>query len=521
MRFLIFIIFSLITHSSFAQKDQLPNTFNIAEIDAEFKGAGAIRHYKDRDKRHYFIGLFDWNVNKKTIVVQTDSSFNVIKRTTREKLLLGDTQNDYDFVEELNESIGFYSGGTKFFINKSTLIIFETPFFTFPDKENIACWIGNGTDKYLVTYYSKKNKDSLFVYSIDTNAQVHRKAIDCTPLKIENFKDHFNGVTSLGSAASLQKRVSPFINLFYNWGAYYRNSSELDVASSKEKAYLDDNTIIFLSDIKKKKPHVDIVKIDLNSSKATFQTAYIDTDIDKSNVKEKNPLASGRFANTPPTYTEPDFNITSNIFDNKLFIGQANKNQFILEIKDFENLKTLKKYTFKLKDSISFKNSPLAQIEKTNKTGFFFKRKVTDSLTILTDNELLLEKMSNESFGIKIVEFEDSYELMIGAVEDVWETSGSPMMMGANGMMMGGGTTSTPVGYITYCFKSVLDSKTLEHKPDVKVKIENEYQRFVNRAKMYKDLDMTVAFGDESYSYFAYYDKKKKKFVITGDRLSK
>jgi hypothetical protein len=486
----------------------MPTNFDVAEIAADFKRVDAIRHYQDREKRHYFIGLFQSNVYAKTRIVQTDSVFKVLKNEFKETQVLGSVSSDFDFIDELDDRIVFHlysrlsnnhsqEGMKVYVLYKKSLAWVETSYFNTPSKEAFSCTFTDGGDtKILVTASTKK--DSLFFYAIDSDLQIVRTAIDCTPLKLQDFKSRFHIVTSMGMVSTTPK--STLFNLFgfKNWNSYYREQSDLDNASAKNKVFMAKNQCFFLSDLNKERPFSELVTIDLVSKTATKQTIYPD-------------VAS--------LYKVNEYNITSNIFNGKIFIGYADRTYFQLDIKDFASLKTLKSYHFSNNDTIGFKNAPLSKLERKDKG--WFKKNVKDSLNLLKDNKLFFEKLTTESFGIKIVEADKDMELMIGAVETIWKTSYNAMSMSASGMMMGGGSTELPIGYNTYAFKSLINAETLDHNPNKQVLIVTDFQKFTNKAKGYSDVQSTVSFMGTDKLFFCYYNKSRKKLIVTADMIAK
>ncbi|WP_163400158.1 hypothetical protein [Flavobacterium fluviatile] len=115
------------------------------------------------------------------------------------------------------------------------------------------------------------------------------------------------------------------------------NFNSLDKTVNKTKMYVSNDHIFLTFDYSLKKTHV----LDLN---------LITTDVTEKNFNQPVSKASSKTSN-------------SFFYENKLFQININKEELLLDIKDFDSGKTLKSVAVSKKDSIDFKNSPfLVQI---------------------------------------------------------------------------------------------------------------------------------------------------------------
>lgn len=204
--------------------------------------------------------------------------------------------------------------------------------------------------EYIITTFQKNNmfymlcketnQQHLLLYEFN-NGKAEVKMFDLSAILFQNDKGQNLAFKTLIRYYPIEK-MDP------------ENFNSLDKTVNKSKMYVSNDHIFLTFDYSLKKTHV----LNLN---------LITTDVTEKNFNQ-------------PVSKAPSKTSNSFFYENKLFQIKINKEELLLDIKDFDSGKTLKSFEVSKNDTIPFKNSPfLVQIndkkpQEIKTTAKFLKR---------------------------------------------------------------------------------------------------------------------------------------------------
>lgn len=182
--------------------------------------------------------------------------------------------------------------------------------------------------EYIITTFQKNNmfymlcketnQQHLLLYEFN-NGKAEVKMFDLSAILFQNDKGQNLAFKTLIRYYPIEK-MDP------------ENFNSLDKTVNKTKMYVSNDHIFLTFDYSLKKTHV----LDLN---------LITTDVTEKNFSQPVSKVSSKTSN-------------SFFYENKLFQIKINKEELLLDIKDFDSGKTLKSFEVSKNDTIPFKNSP-------------------------------------------------------------------------------------------------------------------------------------------------------------------
>ncbi|SHL74739.1 hypothetical protein [Flavobacterium chilense] len=247
---------------------------------------------------------------------------------------------------------------TKYYLENKTS---KTLNFTFPENiESVITTFQNNNTFYILG--KEKSNQHLLLYEFK-NGKCEIKMFDFSTFLFQNERGLKFSLSSLLRYFPIQKIESDDFN-------------PLSKTSSINKMYVLDNRIILTFDYNLKK------------------TQVFDLDMETSEVTEKN---FDQPVSKTPTRTSNSF-----YNENKLFQIKASKDEFLLNIKDFDSGKTIKNIALSKNDTIRFKNSPLYLQINDNKPQ---ELKTTGKF---------LKQLSNLSAGISVLKSKNTNLITFG-----------------------------------------------------------------------------------------------------------
>jgi len=192
----------------------------------------------------------------------------------------------------------------------------------------------------------------------------------------------------------------------------------IEKTSKVSKFYKQDNTIIISLDINNY--ITQLIRLQLEKE------AYEIVNINKPPLVNPGNISATKFIHS-----------NSFLFENKLHQIVNTKEQMVFAITDINSKEKLKQISLQQKDSITFKNTPIIQLN-----GMY------DSYREMEKSKKFLRKIASGNVGISVNKNKkDTLTITIGAIKKI---SGSGPMMGA-GM---GGVAGMPAGFMTPAFST-------------------------------------------------------------------
>lgn len=309
-----------------------------------------------------------------------NSDFRVVEKLSTEeksrkyKVLIGSSASNNDIYRVFlttKKQDKFASAGFSFKDGKASL-----KEFSIGANETFIQTVVSRNEFYLIS--GSKIKNQLFIYSFNDAGNPKRNSIDISALRFINSKGrNINLLNLLIQGDNLNK--------------FDENTpNSIELTSKQRKMYVRDHSILITFDHHKK--YTQILELDLNT------------------------LTANSFQFKKPKLGEKSKRTNSYLNGNNLFTLATTKDEFTVEILDFETGNLLKKYTAKENDSITFKNSGIIQ-----KGGIY------DAHRDLVKTKRFLRRIAKGNTGLSARKVNNKYHLTIGGY--IVQKSPGGMMM--------------------------------------------------------------------------------------------
>lgn len=279
--------------------------------------------------------------------------------------------------------------------------------FSIAQNEKFIQTVTSNNQFYLIA--GARTSNQLFIYSFDEQGNFSKNRIDISGLRFINKDNrHINLLNLLVKSENLNK--------------FDENTpNSIQLTSEQRKMYVRDHTILITFD--HHKTYTQILEIDLNS------------------------LTADSFQFKKPKLGEKSKRTNSYLNGNNLFTLATTKNEFTVEILDFETGDLLKKYGAKENEEIDFKN-----------TGIIQKGGMYNGNRDLEKTKRFLRRIAKGDTGLSVRKVNNNYHLTIGG----YIVQKSPgMMMPFGGIPIGSiGAVTVFFNPAQLAFNSFSNSKT-------------------------------------------------------------
>lgn len=338
------------------------------------------------------------------------------------------------------------------FENKTTSVNDFQLAFT---DESIITTFSENTFFYILTL--PKNQEKLKIY-IFRKGEKYERTVDFSDYKFTDEKSKpitFNRLISQNGLEMIDNKV---INpLFHSVG--------------KSKMYVDVNKLILTFDSPER---TQTFQVDLNTFLATEKI-----------IPQQVLVKAGKS--------------NSYFSKNKIYQFKVNDQELSIASVDLQSGEVVKKHYADIKDTISFRNSPLY-----SQTG-------NQRAKVMKNTKKFLQRLSNSDVGLSVYKTPNALMLTVGGVRSVSSTGG--IMLGVAMSAAGGGDFSSLFDdeslQSTY-FEALFDER-FEHQSVSQLPLATD---FISQFIAENDIDLQTVFPYKGYYILSYYDSKKKEFVM-------
>jgi len=340
--------------------------------------------------------------------------------------------------------------------------IVKTAVFQFEFKEeSILSTFSENNSFYILTLPKKEDKLKLYILRKNELAE---KIIDFSAYKFTDEK----GVPRTFNQLILEKGLEMIDTKALN---------PLFQTVGKSKIYVDRNKIVLTFD-------------------SNTQTQLFEIDLNSYSVSQKNILQQ--------VLAKQMGNSNSYFHQNKLYQIKTNEEELALSAIDLKSGEILKKYYADIKDTISFRNSPLFS-QTGSQTGKAMK-----------NTKKFLQRLNLSDIGISVYKTPKEIMLTVGGIRNVNSTGNVLLGITAGVAIVATGSG----GDMSGLFESgSLQSTYFEALFDDKFEHQNVSQQglavdFISQFMAENDVTLQSVFPFKDYYVLGYYDSKKKEYVM-------
>lgn len=340
--------------------------------------------------------------------------------------------------------------------------------FTIGAKETFIQTANFNNQFYLISGNKETNK--LFIYAFDDEGNPQRNSVDISGLRFIDYNaKRINLLTLLIKKENIKK--------------FEENTpNSIELTSEQRKMYIRNGSILFSLD--HHKMFTQVLQVDLNSFKAlSFQF--------------RKPALGKRARRT-----------NSYLNGNNLFTIAVTKENFSVEILDFETGNLIKEYGASKNDSITFKNTPIIQ------EGGLYK-----GYRELGKTKRFLKRIATGNTGISVRKVNDNYHVIIGGYIEQKMNPGMMMPMGGIPIASFGAATvffnPTQIAFNSFSnnkstrIESLFDANFNHVKGEIK---KNAFDKMKKKKSSFSSTTGSSTFkpkGSTVFKYKGYYIKTK------------
>lgn len=380
-------------------------------------------------------------------------------------------EKDYEFMAgyafENNGNPSVFWASDNFKKIQSVAVDFENKItkttsyqFDFKD-ESILNTFSENNSFYILTLPKKENKLKFYVLN---NGKTEQQTLDFSSYNFTNSQGKPNTFNELISSEGLELVDTKTLNPLFKCVA-------------KSKMYLSGNRMILTFD---------------SSSK----TQILEIDLSNFTISEKNIPQQILTKNTGKS--------NSYFFQDKLYTLKANEEELSIAAIDLKTQQLIKKYYADIKDTISFRNSPLY-----SQTG-------SQKGRILKNTKKFLQRLESSDVGISVYQTPNALMVTVGGVRSVASTGNMIMGFTAGAALIATGNGGD-VGSLfndgdlqSNYFEGLFD-ENFEHQNSAQQGLAvDAISQFLNE----NDVTLQSVFPFKEYYILNYYDAKKKELIL-------